>query len=395
MTVAKRRLLALVIAVAGVLAAVAGGMHVTAMSIGGRAPQLGTSLSSSAPQPYETLMRYALGEARDASGSGSAAEVDFSAAKAPAEQVVERSLLSPGAVAVLAWNTPPARRSQLTEAAAALGKREPLLQALLIDEFQRTNQYDRMLQTIDSMVRVSPSMAHPLAVSLVPLLQDDAMIPDIARLMQSSPDWSEPLLIEASKNPRLAANLTKLRLSLPESAEIADTTDQTVLANLVRAGNTSAAARLYSELNMASGDGRLAVGKSIGWGADLPPYDWELTDSYDAYVRTRPGGGFDVRIRPGNGGELAKRLLALPAGARAIQVRHTMGPASQLDDLRIAVVCAQTGAEISSRAFGASPFAVDLPSAGQKCDTIWLNIEGSAKATGDVIQGTITGLDLK
>ena len=382
------RLLATAITICAILAASAAGMQATGNWLAKRVPALASQLSSS-PVPPTTLTLMSIKGSKDAT---SLADLDLSGALVPANDALERSLLSPAPLAVLAWNAPAVRQSAILTAASAVSRRNPLLNSALIYHYDSTGQNALLLDRINDLVTVKPSIGSQITPTLVALLEDESLLPTFTRLLELSPPWSEAFFLAASREPKVAANLVQLRLDLPKEAALSPEADREIIANLAATKRYGEALALFREFKP---DARQASDeKTINWTTAYPPFDWALTDSFDIYARPRDDGELMVRIRPGHGGVLASRLIDLPRSTRGIRVNHAIEPSSQAKDMEIAVACAQSGEVLGSSSFAASDFTLPLVARPDGCDAATITISGRAWTTGQYLEGPISGLEI-
>lgn len=389
MKLAMRPWLAVAIAGAGLLSAVASGMNAGALALATQTPDLSLKLADSTPKPLERLAIAAIRLDEGATGQASA---DFSAAQSLAREALDRSLLSPTALAILAWDAPADRKARLLAAGSALSRRDSLMQSALLQQAIATDSSGTVLRTVDDLLRVNPTAAADIAPSLIALLRDDDNIPAFVALLSAAPPWGENFLVTSSREPELGRNLTKLRLALPRTAKIDPQTDRMIIDNLVREGSLKEALALHRRV-----EGGLALASvgPVDWRTEYPPFDWKLADDYDAYARIRENGGLSVQIRSGHGGELASRLIALPDTAGEVRIEHTLKPVSRLNQVGVAIRCGGTADKLFSAKFASGPVILPFPVASERpCDAYLLVISGRAFGTDPTIEGTIDSVNI-
>lgn len=373
--------LAIAIGAAAGLSAVAGGLQATANAIAPRAPAVAADLSDTSPVATELLTRMALRVDGDAPDIGS---IDLSAAQAPARETLSRSLLSPLALAVVAWEAPGERRAALMRAGERISRRDSFLQGMLVQHYVDNEENVRALEAMNALIRVHPATSNGIVSAMVPLLEDEAVIPNFAAMMADGAPWANDLIVAASEEPQLADNLARLRLGLPETAAIDAKTDRVLVNQYARAQGFSKAKALYSRLRRdTSAQDMVGV---LDWRSEFAPFDWTFADDFNAYARSRDGGGLDVRIRPGHGGVLATRVVYPAEGVDRLVVEHDFEPSQQL---ALTIACADATEPFATATFERSPIMLDLDARGTECEAVRIVLAGRAWSTGDTIEGTI------
>ncbi|MBB3034374.1 hypothetical protein [Alteriqipengyuania lutimaris] len=390
MTEAPRSRLILPVAVAAMalLAAVASLQHSMAMALAYRMPELAADLSDTVPIPTLILTRQAI---RVPASGGGVDTIRVGEARDLARDTLDRSLLNPLPLAILSWDATPARRGELLAAATRLSRRDAFTQSALLRHYSETGQSEEVLRTVNDLLLVSPSISRQITPSVVELMRDETLVAEFVRLLSRPSPWREDFLLASSLDEQSASNLAAIRLALPQSAAIDPVTDRAMIANLARTGRVAEAFALYRAYGDGSAGGGGPSDTGLDWQAEFPPFDWRLTDEYGAYARARDGGGLTIRIRPGNGGMLAERLLDLPDDVTGLRIAHDLQPADQLGEVEISVSCAQGGPS-TTRAFVPARFTLDLPAAVVACESVRLAIAGRAWTTAQPIDGAIEAI---
>ncbi|MAK99199.1 MAG: hypothetical protein CL807_01725 [Citromicrobium sp.] len=389
LTVPMRPWIATAIVVASLLSAVAAGQQAFGNAVARVLPDTAAKASSSSPYPLEKLARANMAVGTQEQGFAS---VDVSKSLPYAREALDRSLLSPLSLAILAWNAPPEQRERILAAASNISRREALLQTALMIQASARGDDAATLPIIDALLRVNPEATGTIGNGLVQALRQEAAIPELRKLMAGGAPWSDAFLISASRDAEAVDNLVRLRLALPPEADISPETDRELVVNLVRAGNFGGAIALYRAFDPS---GKTAAqAQQLDWKAQFPPFDWGLADSYDAYARTRREGGLAIRVQPGSGGVLATRMLDLPSQVTALRIEHAIDIAGDRDTLSAKLTCAGDGPELSAKDFTTSPVVLPVPARPAGCDVLVLSIEGRAWSTGDTIEGPITAIKL-
>ena len=383
----QRPLLAGAIGVASLLCAIASGMEATGNGIARRAPQLAAALNESSPLPTEVLTRANMQVAGD---TQDVASIDLSGAIPPARETLSRSLLSPLALAVMAWNAPPERRVALLNAGEQINRRDAFLQGLLAQYYVDRGSVTQSMQAMNDIMRVHPNTRLGMVKTMIPLLADKSLLPSFTNLLADKPAWGEMFFVEAAQRPDLAENLAELRVNLSKDA-IGTDNDRRVIRNLIGRKKFAEALKIYDYLADKQPDGAA----DIDWKADFPPIEWQRANDFHLFARPIPGGGFNIRIDPAYGGELASRLVDLPAGSSRLRIQHDLAPTRENGNVRVTLKCVGTDREIASGTLTKGPFAVSIESRPENCTVARLAISGRAWSTGAPIEGKITGIRIE
>lgn len=247
--------------------------------------------------------------------------------------------LVPKAHAILALaEDDPEKRRQILDAAWALNRREPRLQAVVLQQQVADADYPAAIASLDRILRVKPSQYNELFPVLINVFAQEGAIDEFAKILDGSSEWHGRFFGFAARQPAALRNLAELRGQMSFDDEV---TDQTLLRSLVGEGDVATAYSLYQRLADAD-----ATGAAVAWSNDYPPFDWSLTD--EAGLRAQPslsGKELEISVKPGKGGVVARRLMRAPERPFSIIVKHSIHSQQALQDIDVVVKCAgQSGA---------------------------------------------------
>lgn len=242
--------------------------------------------------------------------------------------------LVPKAHAILALaEEDPEKRKQILDAALALNRREPRLQAVVLQQQVADADYPAAIAALDRILRVKPSQYNELFPVLINVFAQEGAINEFAKILDGSSEWHGRFFRFAANQPSALRNLAELRDQMSFDDEV---TDQTLLRNLVREGDIVTAYSLYQKI---TGTGASDV---VGaWSNDYPPFDWSLTDL--AGLRAQPsltGKELEISVKPGKGGTVARRLMRAPERPFSIILKHSIDSQQALQDIDVVVKCA-------------------------------------------------------
>ncbi len=299
--------------------------------------------------------------------------------------------LSPRAIAIAALAAEDRdRRRAILEAGTALNRRDLLLQGLTLEDRVARKDYRGTLETLDALLRVHPEQRKLLFPLLLQALAQEAAVPEFARFLDGSSTWHLTFLRYASGKPALLPNLGAFRLT----SRIEDRTfDRQLVLGLVSQGKLDLAYRVYSR---ATGNRIESLSPGpIGWGADLPPFDWQFAGERGMRVYPQPEENrIELFVRGGQGGTVARKLIRNPRGDFAIRVSENISPADAVEDVRLRLRCPGSGTWLFDRPLGdgTTTFEIDLPPAD--CGFLSLEIHARAWSGQPPIRGTIDRLEI-
>jgi len=262
------------------------------------------------------------------------------AARPWALEAYRREPLVPKAHAILALaEDVPERRKTILDAALALNRREPRLQAVVLQEQVANADYPAAIASLDRILRVKPSQDKELFPILTSVFAQREAISEFARILDGSAEWHIRFFRFAARQPSALQNLAILRSRTSFNDEIAD---RALLRNLEREGDIETAYAVYREVAEVEG------AKTIGtWRADYPPFDWSLTD--EAGLRAQAslsGEKLEISVKPGRGGVVARRWIRVLSTPFRIRVDHSIDSEQALQDIDLTVRCPSTNIPI-------------------------------------------------
>lgn len=258
-------------------------------------------------------------------------------ARSLAIEAIRQDPASARAYALLALaQTDRARRDQVALAASRVNRRDLTLQGVVLDTHLANNDFANVVETLDQILRVHPTYRRDFYPVLGEALRDNRTVPVFARLLDGSSPWHERFFTSyALSQPDLLRNVAELRAMRDL---VGPDFDRQLVANLVRAGENEAAARLYRQLS--SDDQRDGGREGLAWTAQFPPFDWRFTNESDFRAQvSRDGERLELFARPGKGGEIAQRILPVPQAPFSLRLTQFADNPSQADAVRIELRC--------------------------------------------------------
>ncbi len=324
-----------------------------------------------------------------------------------------RNPLAADAAAIYAAGLPADRRGNALVAAGALTKRSRLLNGLLLREYQQAGNAEAVLVTLDQTLRVRPRLQSEIVPVLVALLNTREAVPYFTKVLQDGPTWTNAFLSAAARNPQVTGNLAALRIALTGKMTGETTieldTDRAIIEALIRDNALENAAEVYrvaseahnrpgrSEADSTSAAPSNSDRYRIDWKNALPPLEWKFAEERGLYARTRRSSAdLQISIQPGFGGTLAQRFILLPDDARALVLRHSIGPEDLREQVTVSLACASDngGGDIQTMPLGASPMRLAWRD-GNPCPIAQITIAGRAFTTDRRISGFIEPIEIR
>jgi hypothetical protein len=228
-----------------------------------------------------------------------------------------------------------AQKARALAIAAGLNRREPRLQAVVLQDQVAEQDYPGAIATLDRILRVQPSRGEELFPALLPVFVREGALEEFAKVLDGSSPWHDAFFRYAVKQPAALPNLLALRKRVALSdLEM----DRTLLLNLVSEGELDLAFNFYEYLSKDMESGSRSA--AFEWASTYGPFDWQFAN--ERGLRAQPSRSLDkleVRVRPGSGGVVARRLLKAPDTPFALRVEHEETSEDVLKDLNISLRC--------------------------------------------------------
>lgn len=318
---------------------------------------------------YENIASAIFLSTTEATGSP---EQGARAAKEWALEAYRREPLVPRAHAILALaEDDPEKRSLILDAALALDRREPRLQAVVLQEQVADADYPAAIASLDRILRVRPSQYNKLFPVLINVFAQEGAIDEFAKILDGSSEWHGRFFRFAATQPTALQNLATLRRRISFNDEV---TDRTLLRSLERDGDIGTAFELYREIS-AEGGARV----SERWESDFPPFDWSFSDQ--AGLRAQPsqdGERLEISIRPGKGGIVARRFFRAPTAPFSIVVEHEINSERALQDIDLTVRCSDEAEPFFESNFSRRGRAYRMDNLSEDCSFVEVAIKARA-----------------
>ncbi|WP_417819066.1 hypothetical protein [Tritonibacter scottomollicae] len=283
--------------------------------------------------------------------------------------------LTPQALAILAMAEQDQQtRSRIVVLASELDRREPRLQAVVLQEQVAAQDYAGAVATLDRILRVGPSRAQEVFPTLLAVFARDGAVEEFAQILDGSSRWHHAFFEYAVRQPSALPNLLSLRRRVSFDDE---RLDQALLRNLVAQGDIGSAYEFY----LAVGGGELQAlhGSSLGWTTTYAPFDWELSD--EAGLRAQPSLNsehLEISVKPGRGGVIARRLLEAPQGPFVLQVKHGEAATPALRDIDVGLRCVAEGQVILDASLAKQDGGFEIGSLPASCTFLEVTIAARA-----------------
>jgi|TARA_R100000501_G_C2629090_1_gene123582 hypothetical protein len=369
----------------GLVLAVALGAQSAGIALTKKAPDTAIAAFPLNGLAYENIASAIFLATTEATGSP---EEGAKAARPWALEAYRIEPLLPKAHAILALaEDDPKKRKQILDAALALNRREPRLQAVVLQQQVGDADYPAAIASLDRILRVKPSQYNELFPVLINVFAQEGAIDEFAKILDGSSEWHGRFFRFAASQPSALRNLAELRDQMSFDDEV---TDQTLLRNLVREGDIVTAYSLYQKITGTGASN--AVG---AWSNDYPPFDWSLTDL--AGLRAQPslsGKELEISVKPGKGGVVARRFVRAPERPFSIVVEHSIDSQQALQDIDVLVKCAgQTSAILEANlARQGNGYRIDNRPSG--CAFIEITIAARAWSGRSALNENIEAVDI-
>ena len=304
------------------------------------------------------------------------AEVGMPIAEQWALEAYRMEPLAPEALAILAMaEEDESVRSEIVSLASNMDRRNPRLQAVVLQERVAQQDYSGAIATLDHILRVRPSRSEELFPSLIPLFARKGAVEEFARILDGTSPWHEIFFRYAVREPTALSNLLELRKRVSFDNE---QLDQTLLKNLVTEGELDAAYGFYRRLNGAEPSGMTE--RALDWESTFAPFEWAFSDRRG--LRAQPSLSSDrleISVKPGEGGVVARRLIKAPTSSFVVAVDHDIVSSQTQEDISIGLRCGGADrALVLDRNLASQGAGFEIASLPEACSFIEILIEARA-----------------
>lgn len=292
--------------------------------------------------------------------------------------------LTPKALAIMALAEQDAsQKAEILDGATVLNRRDLLLQGILLEQQIKAADYSETLATLDRILRVHPRESVTFFPILIQALRQDGAVPAFADILGARPVWLQSFLQAAVNDGEALSNLAKLRLTMED---VEPSIDQRLVAGLVGRGDREDAYEMY--LHSSKSSPVSSYPYTLNWNSALPPFDWAFVDDANFRAQTAvTGDTLEVFIKSGNGGVLAARMIPNPSRPLVFTFSHSITPANQARDLKLAVQCADSDTMLIEQSFSGAKSTVELPPTS--CSFLNVTLLGRAWSGRSAIRGNI------
>jgi hypothetical protein len=282
-------------------------------------------------------------------------------------------------------------RSELLRLASELNRREPRLQALVLQDRVEAQDYPGAVQALDRILRVRPSRYGELFPVLLTVFVRDDAVEEFHGILDGTSPWHTRFLKYAVNQTPALSNLFDLRMRRSfGDREI----DEMLLSNLVAQGEYEAAFTLFDTIS----EGGESVGSdgTLDWEEEYPPFGWELVDQPG--LRAQRGLNaevLEVRVRPGKGGTVARRLMRAPQAPFTVFAEHTIRDRQVLEDIDIGLRCTGEQTPVLETDLMAFEGGVQIAELSQSCAFVELTIGARAWSGRSALGATIEAIRIE
>lgn len=259
-------------------------------------------------------------------------------AAAERSRAISTRVLASEPLAVPAWRSlaladaasgAPARARAVMEASHDLSRRDPFVQAWLIDAGIRRQDVSATLAHFDALLRTEPEARGPLLGRLIGVLGNAAARRDLARFVSDDTPWYPEFAgLAAQRSPRMApmASVLVAADQIPDAPVLREIYGG-IVERLVREGEFDLLRQLYPRLPGARAATLSTLALDEAGQPLYPPLGWSMINEPDrnaALVDSNDGtgaGAIEALAEPLITGTVARRLVYPPADARQISWR--------------------------------------------------------------------------
>lgn len=299
--------------------------------------------------------------------------------------------LTPKSLAILAMSERKLEaQTKIVGLSSRLNRREPLLQALVLQEYVSTNNYRGVVKTLDRILRVRPSKSTELFPILLNVFSQEGSVGEFEKILDGTSPWHQQFIRFALGQPSALPNLFQLRKRVSFQDQ---KLDQALLWGLAKEGDLNAAASLYDLWATPAG---AHSNDSLGWGSTFVPFDWRLIDNADFRAqRSLDSDKLELYVRPGSGGVFASRILETPKAPFSISAKQQISHPNLVKDVKITLSCAPRNAAFSEDTFKQSGLYVPVKAVPDDCPFMEISLSARAWSGQSALRGTISPLVIK
>ena len=280
--------------------------------------------------------------------------------------------------------------SQVIGLAAQLNRREPTLQALVLQEHVTAENYAGAVESLDGILRVRPSRSSELFPVLLSVFAQDGAVEEFAEVLDGTSPWHQQFLNYAVAQPTALPNLAQLRTQVDFNEQ---KFDQALLRNLAQQNEIQLGYDLYNQF--ARGDRRSSEEGILSWESTYTPFDWRLKNNAD--FRAQPsldGADLELYVRPGSGGVFATRIIKSPQAPFSFFAKHQITPRDLSEDVQISLRCTQDPEPFSQGEFSRDGLNLSIENVPANCLFMEIALQARAWSGQSALKGTISPLKI-
>ncbi|MEP2735205.1 MAG: hypothetical protein ABJP34_02820 [Erythrobacter sp.] len=283
------------------------------------------------------------------------------------------------------------QRSAILAEALKLNRRSFTLQSLALEQHGKAEDLPRFVESLDQMLRVHPERLADFEPALTQALSQENAIPSFIIVFAKQSPWQLRFLKSAATKPSATPNLAELTRQIELND---DELNQVIIKRLSGTKNFAEALKhLKWVRGRTENSGAVDAGENSAWPARYAPLDWRFADSRQVRAQlSRDGSEVEVFVRSGNGGELMSRVVPAPAPSSTVRISHDIGPDSQLDSIRLELLCGSADTPFQTTRFADISDGVSFEGMPANCGFVTIRIHGRASTGRPAIRGAIQSL---
>lgn len=265
-------------------------------------------------------------------------------------------------------------QGRLYQASREIDPRNQLTGLALLQYAATSGDLPAMLNLMDRLSRIDPTLAGEIVGALSNSLEDPAALPVLEASLRAQPHWASAFWKSVPADEKKLDNYLLLRDRVRPPLE--EEANARLIRALVRSGRHDLA---------------FAIRDRLARDSNFPPLDWELATSRQARARLEKGE-FKIFVEADWEGELATRLVKLEPGQYKIAARVIPGQGTGIITAHLR--CTSANEKSHLKAELKSGFEVwEVPEG--ICNYAWLSIRGSAWGSATSFRATIRGFSLR